>query len=66
MIFNHRIDAYYTEPFGGFRPVKVTYLWEEGGIEKKDEHVARAAKEVYTITCESTPQMKSLIVELAD
>ena len=66
LIFNHRIDAYYTEPFGGFRPVKVTYLWEEGGIEKVDEHVARAANEVYTITCESNPQMKSLIVELAD
>ena len=66
MIFNHRIDAWYVEPNGGFRPVKVTYRWEEGGIEKTDEHVATKPNETYTITCESNPLMKSLIVELAD
>ncbi len=30
-IFNFRIDADYREPAGGFRPVKVTYTWEEEG-----------------------------------
>ena len=37
---NARIDADYKEPAGGFRPVQVTYVWEEGGLEKKDVHVA--------------------------
>ena len=62
---NARIDADYKEPAGGFRPVQVTYVWEEGGIEKKDVHVAKAATETYTIKCESAPLMKSLILELA-
>ncbi len=61
---NARIDADYQEPAGGFRPVQVTYVWEEGGLEKKDVHVARGPEESYTITCESAPLMKSLIVEL--
>ena len=29
-IFDLRIDVDYKEPAGGFRPVKVTYTWEEG------------------------------------
>jgi hypothetical protein len=29
-IFDLRIDVDYREPSGGFRPVKVTYTWEEG------------------------------------
>jgi hypothetical protein len=61
---NARIDADYQEPAGGFIPVRVTYLWEEGGLEKKDVHVARQPEETYTITCDSAPLMKSLIVEL--
>ncbi|MGA2035591.1 MAG: hypothetical protein ABSG68_25360, partial [Thermoguttaceae bacterium] len=65
VLTNARIDADYKEPAGGFRPVQVTYVWEEGGLEKKDVHVARSAAETYTIACESTPVMKSLIVELA-
>ena len=61
---NARIDADYREPAGGFRPVRVTYVWEEGGLEKKDVHVARGPEESYTITCDSAPLMRSLIVEL--
>jgi hypothetical protein len=66
MIFNHRIDADYKLPNAGFRPVKVTYLWEEGGIEKKDEHVAKTANETWKIKCDGKPKMKSIIMELAD
>ncbi|MCL2645750.1 MAG: hypothetical protein FWD61_01950 [Phycisphaerales bacterium] len=29
-IFDLRIDVDYKEPAGGFRPVKITYAWEEG------------------------------------
>ena len=63
---NARIDADYKEPAGGFRPVRVTYTWEEGGLEKKDVHVAGSPEETYTITCESAPVMKSLVLELAE
>ena len=62
---NARIDADYKEPAGGFRPVQVTYVWEEGGLEKRDSHVAKSPDETYVIKCEATPVMKSLILELA-
>jgi hypothetical protein len=63
-LFLARIDADYRQPHGGFRPVKVTYAWEEGGIEKKDVHVATGPAETYTITCTSKPAMKSITLEL--
>jgi len=66
MFFNQRIDADYSLPAGGMRPVKVTYVWEEGGIEKKRAHVARKAEETWKIKCRSKPVMKSIIMELAD
>jgi hypothetical protein len=64
-LFLVRIDADYRQPHGGFRPVKVTYVWEEGGLEKRDEHVAKGPKETYTIQCASKPEMKSIVLELA-
>ena len=66
MLFNQRIDAYYKEANAGFRPVKVTYLWEEGGIVRKDEHVARVPNETYVVNCAENPTMKSIILELAE
>ena len=65
-LFDFRIDADYKEPAGGFRPVKVTYVWEEGGQEKKDVHVAKTAADAYTITCGKDPLMKSIVLELAE
>jgi len=65
-MFDFRIDADYKEPHGGFRPVKVTYVWEEGGLEKRHVHVARKPLETYEIQCPSTPVMKSLLLELAE
>ena len=53
------------QPCGGFRPVKITYVWEEGGIEKQDVHVAANPQETYTIRCQSKPEMKSIVLELA-
>ena len=64
-IFDFRIDADYTEPRGGFRRVKVTYVWTEAGIEKRHTHIAKARNETYNITCKQPPLMKSLVVELA-
>jgi len=63
-LFLVRIDADYVQPYGGFRPVQVTYVWEEGGLEKRDVHVARKPEESYTIRCEGNPAMKSIILEL--
>jgi hypothetical protein len=65
MLFNVRIDADYKEPHGGFRPVKVTYVWEENGQVKQDAHVARKPNETYAITCAAKPVMKSIVLELA-
>jgi hypothetical protein len=64
-IFDFRIDADYVEPSGGFRPVKVTYVWEENGVEKRDVHITAKPQESYQIQCDGKPLMKSLIVELA-
>jgi hypothetical protein len=61
-----RIDADYREPQGGFRPVKVTYTWEEEGKAKQDVHVAKKPDETYTITCAAKPVMKSIVLELAE
>lgn len=65
-IFDFRIDADYAEPAGGFRPVKITYAWEEGGAEKRHVHVAQKPNGSYTITCAAPPLMKSIILEPAD
>jgi hypothetical protein len=65
-LFLVRIDADYRQPHDGFRPVKVTYVWDEDGRERKDVHVARSPEETYKITCASKPVMKSIILELAE
>ena len=64
-MFTARIDADYRQPHGGFRPVRITYTWEEGGLDKKDVHVATSPEETYKITCESKPLMKNISLELA-
>jgi len=65
-IFGLRVDADYTEPHGGFRPVKIAYLWEESGVAKRDIHIARSPGDSYFIYCSAAPVMKSLALELAD
>ncbi len=65
-IFTFRIDADYREPFGGFRPVRVTYNWEEGGQPREHIHVSRKPQDGWTITCDSRPVMKSITLELAE
>lgn len=61
-----RIDADYTQPHGGFAPIKVTYDWEENGQPKQHIHIARQPTETYTITCAEKPLLKSLIIERTD
>jgi hypothetical protein len=65
-IFNFRIDADYREPRSGFRPVKVSYSWEEDGQPKEHTHIARHSRETYTITCPGKPVMKAIGLELAE
>jgi hypothetical protein len=64
--FDLRIDADYLQPHGGFDPVRVTYVWDENGAEKRHVHVAKQADETYSIECAERPMMKSLIVERAE
>ncbi len=64
-IFDLRISADYAEPTGGFAPVKVTYVWDEGGTEKRDIHIAQQPKVSYQILCDQKPTMKSITLELA-
>ena len=59
-----RIDCDYKLPNGGFRPVQVTYLWEESGAEKKDVHVATKPLETYTINLAAEPKLRSIVLEL--
>ncbi|MGO8929129.1 MAG: hypothetical protein ACLQU3_19855 [Limisphaerales bacterium] len=65
-LFLLRIDADYKQPHGGFAPVKITYTWQENGDEKKDVHVAQSPADTYKILCAAKPQMKSIVLELAE
>ena len=62
-LFFVRIDADYLQPRGGFRPVKVTYAWEESGRQEQDVHVSTRPNETYHIQCASKPEMKSIVLE---
>lgn len=64
-ILNLRIDADYKEPHGGFRPVQITYVWDEAGSEKRDVHILKSPSETYQVNCAQKPLLKSLVVELA-
>jgi len=65
-LLSFRIDADYVQPHGGFRPVKVTYAWEENGQARQDVHIAKQPQETYVITCAARPTMKSIVLELAN
>ncbi|HTL52258.1 MAG TPA: hypothetical protein VL860_06780, partial [Planctomycetota bacterium] len=65
ILFSYCINVDYVEPHAGFRPVQVTYVYDEDGKEKRNVHVAKSAQETYTIECATKPVLKSLIVELA-
>jgi hypothetical protein len=65
-LFDLRIDAHYKEPAGTFKPVKVTYTWDENGTEKKHEYVGREPQAQYTITCGPAARVKSFTMELAE
>ena len=65
-LFGLRIDVDYKEPHGGFRPVKITYVWDEGGRQKTHVHVARQPRETYTIDCGPRAVVQSFTVEWAE
>jgi hypothetical protein len=64
-IFDLRIDADYVEPAGGFKPVKIKYVWEEGDAVKSHVHVARSPSDTFKITCGPGAVVKSYSMELA-
>jgi hypothetical protein len=62
-LFDYRIDADHREPHGGFRPVRVTYQWEENGQAKQDVHFLKEERQSYSISCASKPLMKAIILD---
>jgi hypothetical protein len=66
LLFDLRIDADYLEPAGGFKPVKITYNWDENGQPKSETHVAKSASETYTLTAGAGAVPKSFVMELAE
>jgi len=66
VIFNKRLDADYKLPDAGFRPVKVTYLYDEDGAAKTDEWIVTQPTATKKINCAAKPTMKSIILELAN
>ena len=65
LLWAFRIDADYKEANAGFRPVKITYQWEENGQKKEGVHVASKPTETYSINCSTKPLMKAIVLELA-
>jgi hypothetical protein len=63
-LFGLRIDVDYREPAGGFRPVRITYVWDEEGKERTDVHIATQPRETYTIRCGPRTVVKSFSVDL--
>jgi hypothetical protein len=64
MMFALRIDADYRQHHGGFRPVKIRYVWDEDGQEKQHEHVAMTPEDRYTISCGPKTVVRSFSVQL--
>jgi hypothetical protein len=63
-LFDLRIDADYKEPAGAFRPVKITYAWDESGQAKTHTHVAKSERETFGITAGAGAVAKSFAMEL--
>ena len=71
-IFSLRADVdYWDTPDGkpakteNSAPLKVTYVWKEGG-DKQQSFVAKKLPSTFKITCAGKPEMKSIIVEVAE
>lgn len=62
-IFVFRIDVDYTDTTASSRPVKVTYAWEEKGVERQHEQVISRYPTSYAIDAASAPLMKWIRVE---
>ncbi|MCL2649019.1 MAG: hypothetical protein FWD61_18805 [Phycisphaerales bacterium] len=63
-MFDLRMDTDYKEPTGGFKPVKITYVWTEGGTEKTDSHICSTPTDTWTIKCGPNTVAKSYTMEL--
>ena len=63
-IFAMRMDVDYTQPNGGFLPVKITYTWDENGVTKTNEHIAKSNTDSYVIKCAPGTVCKSVTLEI--
>ena len=62
-LFDLRIDADYREPHAGLAPVRVTYVYDDDGVEKRAVRISDKASDSWPITCVGKPMLKQLIVE---
>jgi hypothetical protein len=65
-LFDFAVHVDYRETNGGYRPVRITYRWDEDGQAKEDVHRCAQAGERWSIRCAGKPVMKTLVLELAD
>jgi len=49
---------------GGFMPVKITYVWDENGQTKSNEHIAKTPADSYVIKCGPSTVCKSVSLEI--
>jgi len=63
-MFGLRMDVDYKQPNGGFMPVQITYVWEENGQTKSNEHIARSPADSYVIKCGPNTVCKSVSLEI--
>ena len=64
-----RIDVDYLDPHAGWRPLKVTYHWQEGGQEKTHTQVVSEVPTSYKIEdvgATGDLELESLVLELAE
>jgi hypothetical protein len=66
VLWDFAINADYKEPAGAFKPVKITYTWEESGQAKTFEHIAKTPQDAFDITCGPKTVAKSFAMQLAE
>jgi hypothetical protein len=66
VLWDFAINADYKEPAGEFKPVKITYTWDESGQTKTAEHIAKSPQDAFDITCGPKAVVKSFAMQLAE
>ena len=66
LLFDLQICTDYKEPAGEFKPVKITYTWDEAGQANTAEHIAKTPQDAFNITCGPKAVVRSFAMQLAE